>query len=578
MLLLTAALLLTQDLSYPHDADVVASTLSPDGETLVALDADGTLVAWQCRPRKRLFTLRHLFRGDSRRRLTCSSDGRLLAISSRELPSSTLVVVSLPDGKERRRFERGFSPAFSPDSEFLACSDGKRVVRWALKSGAELPDLNEAPSELKWVAWSPTGAPIVASTLSSDHVFAWDAVGRGLKLLQNPPYEGPAGSLAIAPDGKSVALGFHWGARIWTLDSAGGSVGLSLEEYSRGDLSYSSDGGRLFSSDHGRQVVAWNLREGKRTLRWQASPEWAGSVEVSARGSFLIWTEGRILRLQSVPSPLGGVEKLRPPVLGGAASNHWITCVGFTPDGKALTGGYGGLVKVWDPESEQETGRFSVPEYALVQFSRDGRLAMFDGGEWGLIIWDLMGKRRRLDAAPDPEIGASAFSPDGKTLGIGRKDGSLTLWDLESGKEKERILTEGGSVTAIAWSPDGKTLAWGTGRGEVVFAEGERGRERVVFSKRGGAVASIGFLNDGRRLLVSDSRGKSLCYEGRLDREPELPAAELLVPADVPDSRWLRGAVGNNIGSARAFSPDGRFAISTTVNGEAMIWRAPWDR
>src|SRR6478736_10447273 len=141
------------DPQFLHDAKVVNAAMSPDGEILVALDEDGTLYGWRRQPRKRLYTRRILKRGDTARRLTCSPDGRYLAISERELPGSLVLVLSLADGKEVRRFERGFSPAFSPDGEFLACSDGKQIRRWAMKSGAELPALDESPFEMKWVVW-----------------------------------------------------------------------------------------------------------------------------------------------------------------------------------------------------------------------------------------------------------------------------------------------------------------------------------------------------------------------------------------------------------------------------------------
>src|SRR4051812_16119470 len=91
------------DPHYEHDAAVVVATLSPDGEILVALDEEGTLTGWRRQPRRKLYARPVFKKGDTARRLTCSPDGRFLALSSKELPSSTLLVLGLADGKEVRR-------------------------------------------------------------------------------------------------------------------------------------------------------------------------------------------------------------------------------------------------------------------------------------------------------------------------------------------------------------------------------------------------------------------------------------------------------------------------------------------
>ena len=571
VLLAVVSFLPQEDLPYDpqflHDAKVVNATTSPDGEILVVLDEDGTLYGWRRQPGKRLYTRRILKRGDTAQRLTCSPDGRYLAISERELPGARVIVLSVADGKEVRRFERGFSPAFSPDGEFLACSDGKQIRRWAMKSGAELPALDESPFEMKWVVWGSTGTRIAASRQIGWWVASWDVSSRRLVNRLEGSETGPATSLAFDPEGRRLAVGSHWGVEIRSQTMSRSSTDQLIQEYVRGEVMFSPDGRELIWCDRRQRVSVADLKSGSVYFQWAVPAAREGLLEVSRNGRFLIWMEGRGIRLERLPLFLGG------PQVG-----HEVSCVAFTSDGKAVTGGKDGSVRLWDPETEKEVGRYQVPELRLTQFSKDATRAVFRDAEGGILLWDLVAGKELLKVSARPPINAVALSPDGKKVGLALLDGSVALWDIASQKEKDRIRMDGGSVSDLTWSPDGRTLAWGAFGGQVVFSEGEHGGERVVFASRGRTIQKVEFLNDGRRLRVVGHSGESHCYDGRLDREPEAPAGELWVPDGVSDSRWLQTTAWRQMRGGAAFSPDGRYAVSADGRGSAMIWRAPWLR
>jgi WD40 repeat protein len=315
-------------------------------------------------------------------------------------------------------------------------------------------------------------------------------------------------------------------------------------------------------------VSIWDRATGQREFLWHSPAVLQeGFVDVDRYGRFLIWIEERGIRLERIPS-----------LLSGKTPAERITHVGFTAAGEATTGSSDGQVRLWDPVTEKEIRRYTLPIRRFVQFANQARWAVCGTLEGDLQLWDIAEGKAVLKIEGLPVIHAIAFSPEHGTLGLGLQDGSVSLWDIPARKEKSRIRMDGGSIYSLAWSPDGKTLAWGNAAGEVVFAEGSLGAERLVFAPRGKLVRKVEFLVDGKHLRMTDSRGKRWDYTGELGRDP-LPAGAVDEDAiGIPDSRWLKSAFMRQPYSIRAYSPDGRYAIGTDGRGSAMIWRAPWDR
>ena len=54
-----------------------------------------------------------------------------------------------------------------------------------------------------------------------------------------------------------------------------------------------------------------------------------------------------------------------------------------------------------------------------------------------------------------------AFSPDGKTLATASWDGTVRLWQVETGQELLTLAGSGSAVFSVAFAPDGRALAAG---------------------------------------------------------------------------------------------------------------------
>jgi WD40 repeat protein len=111
---------------------------------------------------------------------------------------------------------------------------------------------------------------------------------------------------------------------------------------------------------------------------------------------------------------------------------------------------------------------------------------------------------RHGDAVP-----SIAFSPNGSVIASGSIDGSVSLWEVVSGKEIRRCLGHDGWVDSIAFSPTGKLLASGGYDRTIRLWEVATGKMLLRLTGHQLPISSIAFSPDGKS-LASCSWGKSI--------------------------------------------------------------------
>ena len=125
-------------------------------------------------------------------------------------------------------------------------------------------------------------------------------------------------------------------------------------------------------------------------------------------------------------------------------------------------------------------------------------------------VWDLhSGQIVRRFAEANATLGEVALSPDGRTVLGGSTDGTVTLWDVETGEEIRRFVDDQ-PITAVTFSPDGTKALIGAGyllnekveSGHIILWDVETGEEIRRFEGQPYAVEAVEFSPDGR-LAVS---------------------------------------------------------------------------
>jgi RNA polymerase sigma factor (sigma-70 family) len=321
----------------------------------------------------------------------------------------------------------------------------------------------------------------------------WDiSTGRELRRWDS---RNGSGSFALAPDGRSLAVGTYTDnpntVAIYLRDATTGRVLQECRGHSSWvrSLAWAPDGRTLISGSHDRTVRFWNMASGKELRRFDEA-DMVMAVALSP--------DGKTLATTSFHSP----------------NAKWN-------------------VRLRDAATGKEKRRFqaNVPVFRLA-FSPDGRtlvaLAPHNGGQptSTIYLWDMATGKFREIAGQPPFMYSAVFTPDSKTLATGSDQG-IVLWDVTTAKARARLGGRHAWTTCLAFSRDGKLLAT-VSHGTVRLWDVATGKERPPPAEgHQGGIGALVFLPDGKT-LASVGRDMTLRFwkavNGRPTRHHRLPA------------------------------------------------------
>lgn len=175
--------------------------------------------------------------------------------------------------------------------------------------------------------------------------------------------------------------------------------------------------------------------------------------------------------------------------------------------------------------------------------------------EWGRLM--RLCRQSSQTLLEDGPINGASFSPNGKRVLTGSRDGKARVWDLATGQVLA-TLDHGAVIYSVGYSPDGHTIATGgdADDGEAKLWDAESGALLKKFGGHSEPVLSVAFSHDGRKLLTAS-----------YDKTARL--------WDIASGAELREFKGHSwwVWSA-AFSPDDAQIVTASQDGTAIVWSA----
>lgn len=556
---------------WRHGDMAFALAYSPNGKTIATTGVGRALVLWDADTGKelRVFSTHGQPLG-----VAFSPDGKWIATTQRW---GQLWNVATGEMRDLKNLQSGvLALAFAPDGKTLATANSDGLLHlWDPNTAEEKRriDCKQGRLSLNALAYAPNGR-MLASGGTDGTIRFWDAAtGREVRRIATP--EKTIAPIVFSPDGKQLAAGSAGDSlRLW--DVATGKLIRALGEKQQGytPIAFSPDG-KLLAVGYGEGTYRlWDVASGEEKRHWHAGVGRVRNLAFSPDGQTLattaLWDGG--IRLWDVKT---GRERF------AAEAHHGpIPVLRFADKGTLVSAGFDETVLWWDLATQTPRRQFAWKSENFTRFtlSPDGNTLAAVGNRKSneLWLWDVRsGKSTKMPDTHPKEIHSLAFSPDGRLLAAGGKDGTIHVRDVATGKEVGQIqgFAAQNSAMCLLFSPDGKTLASGAmGFPNNVIGrlwDVASGKEHRVFADHLAGESPAAFSPDGKVLAtVNDPPRSNVEYRVRL--------------WDMTTGKELCRHTGHRISvAAVAFSPDGKLVASGGGGDEdnsIHIWEAATGR
>ena len=251
-------------------------------------------------------------------------------------------------------------------------------------------------------------------------------------------------------------------------------------------IAFSPDGLRMFSAGGqpglAGEIKQWDVGTSKKVVSVAGHKDAIYALALSPDGKLLATgSYDQKIKLWEAAS-LKEVKTL-------SGHNGCIYDLWFRPDGKLLASASADrTIKLWDPESgeRRDTLSQSLKELYAVTFSADGKNVVGGGGDNRLRLWQISEKAAEttnllLESrfAHEGAILRVSFSPDGRSLASAADDGTIKIWEWPKLQEVLALEKQADWGSALLFLPENR-LAVGRMDGTLSVYDSESGK--LLFS------------------------------------------------------------------------------------------------
>jgi hypothetical protein len=245
-----------------------------------------------------------------------------------------------------------------------------------------------------------------------------------------------------------------------------------------------------------------------------------------------------------------------------AGHDEGVYSVVFSGDGgKALSGGKGGSLTLWDVANGREIRSLTAHAGTAVwsvAISADARYGLSGGGDHKLKFWDLSSGReiRTLDGHKDTVLSV-AMTPDGK-FGLSSAltpDYDVRLWDLSTGRCLKIVTHYTNTAWAVAITPDGRFgLSGSSSEKELRLSNLSTGQDTLILKGHQDWVRAVALTPDAR-----------YGFSGSTDKTLKL--------WDLSNGQEIRSFIGHTAEvRSVAITSDGKFGLSGGADKAVKLW------
>ncbi|WP_439630623.1 caspase family protein [Gemmata sp.] len=415
-------------------------------------------------------------------------------------------------GAELRTFDGGRTVAYSADGRHVLTTDGACNRIWDAATGKLVRETKAPPKSRLSGALSPDGKALLERT---DAELRLTEVGTGKLVSSLPVGKGMAyRSEVVSPDGTVIVAARDTAAIV--IDASTGKVLRRLDGtgVAANAVAFSSDGKLVLTGGEDGTASLWDLSRAARVLVLRGHTGSVTAVAISpdrerlATGSFdntvRVWDAASGKELTRFKG--GGI------IFSVAFSPDGKSVLsGGFDTARVWDVATGKEVHAYSTLAKNDFSRQDLVKSAA--FSPDGKLIARGGSTSGLIVWDTATKsklapydRKFTPGEAIARVVCVAFSVDGKKLATVDESGKVEVREPATGRPVSGVYRESrpkqpgqgdraGPVTCVAFSPDGKSLLTGCRDGTVELWGFPFARP---FGAHAAAVTGVAFSPDGK--------------------------------------------------------------------------------